>query len=461
MHQFRTPVLESRSHPSPAVALSPLFRGTVLFLLYVLLVITPAAVAIRLDPFAVQRPWLTEFSVALALLAAPIILVQFALVSRLSASARLFGNDALLHFHRFMGLLALAFVLLHPLLLNITGLPWSAWSPFTGTRAAMSGAISLWALVLLALTTLFRARARLSYERWRALHVTLSVVTVVAFFVHVLEVGNYTGAPALRATLGGYVLAFGALLVAYRVVRPLRLRRRPWEIVELVDEGADTHTLRLRPVGHDGFRFDPGQFAWLMTGRSPFSRQQHPITIASSAERPLGGTIDLAVKELGDWSREVVPRLQPGTRVWVDGAFGAFTTERKAGQGFVMIAGGIGITPMRSMLLTMRDRGDLRHVQLIYAARDRSRMPFLAELETLRESLNLDIVEILEAPPPDWPGERGILSAELLERTLPPQVRRYHCFICGPAPMMNLAEELLMQAGVPGSAIDSERFDIV
>src|SRR5690606_41873166 len=105
--------------------------------------------------------------------------------------------------------------------------------------------------------------------------------------------------------------------------------------------------------------------------------------------------------------------------------------------------------------------GHLRPLYGCYAARDRSPMPFPAELETLREALTLDIVEILEAPPPDWPGERGILSAELLERTLPPQVRRYHCFICGSAPMMNLAEELLMQAGVPGSAIDSERFDIV
>src|SRR5690606_16066534 len=183
-------------------------------------------------------------------------------------------------------------------------------------------------------------------------------------------VNRYSAAGSMRVVLAGYVLAFGAALVTYRVIRPLRMRSRPWTVVHNAAIGAGTHHLMVRPLGHSGFAFDPGQFAWLTTGRSPFSLQQHPLSIASSAEPLPDGSIEFAIRELGDWSRTVVPNLAPGGRVWVDGAFGAFTTERKAAQGFVMIAGGAGIAPMRSMLLTMRDRDDRRHVLLLYAAHD-------------------------------------------------------------------------------------------
>jgi predicted ferric reductase len=265
----------------------------------------------------------------------------------------------------------------------------------------------------------------------------------------------------MRVVLTGYLFTFGGMLVIYRFVRPLRLRARPWTVVENMDQGASTRTIRVRPEGHDGFAFDPGQFAWLITGTSPFSLQQHPLSMASSAERPVDGSIEFAVKALGDWSRIVVPGLAPGTRVWVEGAFGAFTPEGKPAQGFVLIAGGIGIAPMRSILLTMDGRGDRRHVVLLYAARDETRAPFRHEFEGLRERLNLEIVYVFKTPPPDWTGERGYLSEAVLQRYLPPHFRRYHYFVCGPPPMMDAVEALLVQIGVAPGAIDSERFYVV
>jgi ferredoxin-NADP reductase len=167
------------------------------------------------------------------------------------------------------------------------------------------------------------------------------------------------------------------------------------------------------------------------------------------------------VKALGDWSRVVVPALAPGTRVWVDGAFGAFTTEAKAAQGFVLIAGGIGIAPIRSMLHTMRDRGDRRHVILLYAARNETRAPFREEIEGLREHLNLDITYVFEEPHRDWTGERGYLTTAILKRHLPPHFERYHYFVCGPLPMIDAVEAMLVEAGVAPRSIDSERFNVV
>lgn len=449
------------AHHRARAAVTPLVRGIAWSSTYVLLVTAPAAVAVWVDPFPTARAPLIEFSVALGLLAAPIIAVQFALVSRLRASSRLFGTDALVQLHRDMGLLALGFVVAHPVLLNLAGLPLSSWSPFADRPAARSGSIALWALVALVLTTVLRRRLHLSYEAWRAVHLALAVVTVAAIALHVLAVSGYGSATPMRAVLAGYVVAFGALVATYRLVRPLRLRSRPWEVVRNDDAGAGTRTLAVRPRGHTGFDFDAGQFAWLVTGSSPFSRQQHPLSISSSAERAPGEPIEFAVKALGDWSGEVVPRLPRGARVWVDGAFGAFTSERKTAHGFVLIAGGIGITPMRSMLLTMRDRADQRPVILLYAARDESHLLFRHELENLRESLDLDIVLVLERPPTDWLGERGYLDREMLRRRLPADFQRYHYFVCGPRPLMDAAEAALVDAGVASRAIDSERFDVV
>ena len=437
-----------------------LARGIAWFSVYVLLVVAPMSVAIAADPFPLPRPALVEISVALGLLAFPLVLVQFALVSHLRASSRPFGTDALVQFHRYMGFLTLAFVIAHPILLNVVGLPWSDWSPLSRNTVARSGAIALWALVALVVTTVLR-RLRPLYETWRSVHLALSIAATTAIVMHILAVNGYSRPGSMRAVLAGYVLTFGAVLVTYRLVRPLRMRSRPWSVVDNIDQGASTRTIRVRPLGHSGFTFDPGQFAWLITGASPFSLQQHPLSVSSSAERPADGSIEFSVKALGDWSRVVVPVLAPGTRVWVDGAFGAFTTEGKGGQGFVLIAGGIGIAPMRSMLLTMRDRGDRRHVVLLYAAHDETRAPFRQEIERLRADLNLDIVCVLEAPPEDWTGEHGYLTIAVLQRHLPPHFKRYHYFVCGPPPMMDAVEAMLVEAGVAPASIDSERFNVV
>jgi ferredoxin-NADP reductase len=126
-----------------------------------------------------------------------------------------------------------------------------------------------------------------------------------------------------------------------------------------------------------------------------------------------------------------------------------------------MIAGGIGIAPMRSMLLTMRDRHDRRHVVLFVAVHDESRLIFGDEIEQLRASLNLDLVVIFEAPPQAWSGERGQISSDTLRRHLPTQFRRYHYFVCGPPLMMDAVERTLVDLGVPAASIDSERFNLV
>lgn len=435
-----------------------LFRGILWFGLYLALVLLPLGVALLSDPVEHPRPLLLELGVAIGFIAFTVMTFEFALVGRLRAAAEPFGVDALMQFHRQMGIAAFVFVLAHVVALSSFHFAPTLLNPFGGSPAARSGAIALWALVVLVVTSVWRTRARLRYEVWQWIHALTAVSIVIASLAHLLAVNRYLSAPVLRAVLIVYVVLFLALLVRYRILRPLQLWRRPWEVLENRSEGGDTRTLRVRPVGHDGLTFEPGQFVWLSTARHPFAIEQHPISIASSAEQR--GTLELSIKALGDWSRDIVPNVTPGSRVWIDGCYGAFTPDRVAAQGFMLIAGGVGITPMRSILLTMRDREDVRPVTLLYGANSPERMIFADELRALEQMMSLRCVFVFESPPPQWQGERGLITGELLLRHLPEQALRYQYFACGPEPMMNAVELCLLELGVPASRISTERFNM-
>ena len=247
--------------------------------------------------------------------------MQFALVSRLRAASLPFGTDALVQFHQYIGFVCLALVILHPLALTAADLSWRAWNPLAGTLAARSGAAALWALVLLAVTTACRRPLRLRYEVWQGLHLLLSVGAAGAMTVHAVAAGGYARVASVRDVILVYPVVFGLLVLDYRVLRPLRRLSRPWAVVTNRGVGGSTRLIHVRPVGHAGFRFEPGQFAWLITGGTPLWAEQHPLSIASSAERSPSEGVELSIKALGDWSSTTVPDLAPGHRVWIDGPF--------------------------------------------------------------------------------------------------------------------------------------------
>jgi predicted ferric reductase len=128
-----------------------------------------------------------------------------------------------------------------------------------------------------------------------------------------------------------------------------------------------TTVLTLRPSGHDGLQFQPGQFAWITVGRSPFSITSHPFSFCSSAET--NGSVEVAIKAAGDFSSSVAT-VEPGTEVYVDGPHGVFSIDQYEGAGFCLIAGGVGIAPALSMLETLADRGDVRPVVLFAGNRE-------------------------------------------------------------------------------------------
>ena len=180
-----------------------------------------------------------------------------------------------------------------------------------------------------------------------------------------------------------YAVLVVGLISWYKILTPILRWNKKWQVAENRKERGDAHTLVLKPVNHRGFSFEPGQYAWIKKGLTPFGVGQHPISFSSSGDVPPGGSVSFTIKKLGDWSGEQVPAIKPGEFMWVDGPHGVLSSDREQGMGYIMVAGGIGITPLYSMCQTMAERGDVRPVVLFYGGKDWDSLTFREELEQL------------------------------------------------------------------------------
>jgi predicted ferric reductase len=424
--------------------------------LYLILAALPLA-AVLVRPVPAARGFWVEFGVGLGFVALAMLALQFALTARFRRIAAPYGLDTLLHFHRQAGLVAFVLALAHPFILFAAE---PAFLEFLDPRAGFVRAGALWALlgclVLLIGLTLWRQPIGLCYDWWRATHGILASLVVLIGLIHVLRVGYYVSVPWKQGLWVAMTVGAMLLLLYSRLLKPLQLRRTTYRVAEVRPERSESWTLVLEPVGHGGMRFDAGQFAWLTLGPSPFSLEQHPFSFASSARQP--GRLELTVKELGDFT-SAIGEVTPGTTAFLEGPYGAFTLDPNAGCA-VFVVGGVGITPVMSILRTMRDTGDDRPVILIYGSPTWDEVIFREELEELERELRLTVVHVLERPPAGWQGEDGRIDEELLRRHLPRDTEGLEYFVCGPEPMMDVVEPALLDHGAPMRRLNSERFDI-
>lgn len=447
--------------PTPTPTRSFILQGVAWIALYLLLAVAPLLI-ILVGPVPPGRDLGTELSAGLGFVGLAMMCLTFVIVARFKQVKAPYGSDIVYHFHREISIIAVGLIVLHPLILLAIrfGMVQEEGAGFLlGSPVFWTGTAALLALVVIVGSSIWRRRLSLEYDTWRRVHGALSVGAVLVAVSHVALVGHYLDTPAKQALWLGYTLAWIALIVHVRLVRPWLQSRARFVVDEVRAERGGAWTLALRPAGHPGFRFQPGQFAWLTLWSSPYSDREHPFSISSSAERP--DRVEFTIKALGDFSSRI-REAQPGQPAYLDGPHGALSVDRHAeATGFVFVAGGIGITPFMSQLRTMADRGDRRRVILFYSNRSWDDVTFREELEELRGRLDLEVVHVLSAPPPDWTGERGRLNAEILARHLPAERSGLECFVCGPPMMMDATERALLDAGVPLGRIDSERFNLV
>ena len=434
-------------------------HGAVWLVIYLLFVLAPLFLLLAgsLPP---SRDFWTEFAVAIGYSGLAMMGLQFGLTARFRYVTEPWGEDVIYHFHRQISQIAVGLVVAHALIMSVRhpqmfALPAAIADVPLGAVFAF---VSIFALIALVVTAIWRAKLKISYEMWHLSHIALAVAAVAAGMAHMVGWAFYLSDPWKRTLWIGLTIFWIALLLYVRIIKPLFMLRRPYRIAEVRRELGDTSTLVMLPDGHSGFRFTPGQFGWLNVWGSPFKITGHPFSFSSSAEAA-DGRVEMSIRSLGDFT-SAMPKVPVGQRVYLDGPYGAFTIGNPADM-HVLIAGGVGITPMMSMIRTLADRGDKRPVVLVYGSKDWESITFRDELEVQKARLNLTIVHVLSKPPAGWTGETGFITAEMFKRHLPPPYADHEYFICGPGPMMDAIETVLGELGVPLSKYHSERYSFV
>ena len=399
-----------------------------------------------------------DFGIALGFAGTAMMGVQFMLTARFKRAMAPFGIDIIYYFHRYIAVVAVGLVVAHPIILvsdnpAILGFLNPVRAPWHMT----AGLASILALTALMVSSWWRKGLGLHYDAWRRWHSALAIAILGLALAHIGGVGHYVAGSWKRALWTGIGVSWLAVIAYVRVGRPWWMLRRPYEVVDVRPERGDAWTLVVRPRGHRGFRYHPGQFAWLTLRASPFAMCEHPFSISSSPTT--SGHVEFTIKELGDFT-ETIKTIRSGETAFVDGPYGAFTIDRHQAPGYVFLAGGIGIAPLMGMLRALADRRDTRPVVLFYAYRRWDRLTFREAIEELRSQLNLRVVYVLGEPPDRWEGETGLIEPDLLSRHLPSDRRDLHYFVCGPGAMTQAVERALYGLGVPLRQMHTELFDM-
>jgi predicted ferric reductase len=429
------------------------------FLLYLEALLVPLVLTwLSLGPQEVKLG--EAIALSLGLVAFSALVVSVILPARVSPLIAAFGIETILRIHRSMAKAAVVLVLLHLVAVLIEDpRGFAIFDLVHTTPAARAATCSTVALILMVVLAITRSRRQPRYEGWRLVHNALAWVVLLTAWLHVWWLRHLIAKPLLAVWFFGTGLLVAALTVRRWLWLPLRARRRSYLLEEVRREPGDGVTLTIRADRHHGVPFNAGQFAWLKFGSTAFVFEEHPFSISSTAARP--HLKQFTIKALGDFT-ELLSALRPGRRVFLDGPYGGFTIEGHNGAaGFVMIAAGVGITPLLSMLRTLADRRDCRRHRLIVAARTVEDLMLRPEIEEVRNRLNLKVVEVISRPGPEWIGESGRISGELLARNLPRNPSRLNYFLCGPAPMVHAVSHELAAFGIPLRRIHTERFGAV
>jgi predicted ferric reductase len=428
------------------------FRHTWLLLYVGMLVIPLVLVAAgRRDA---PRTFVHELGSGLGIVVLVVLAMQLVLPSRLRLLAPL-GADVAIRLHRRLATLVLTLTAAHVVAIVLADPARLALFRFVDAPLRAQAAIgAVVAMLVLFGTSVARRRVRLSYMAWRGVHLVLGCGALALAIVHTTGVHRYlVEGPGLAALATLVVVPVGSL-AALRIARLRRATVMPYVVVGTRPEGGGVTTLQLRAEDHEGQVFEPGQFAWIRLADRRSAIDEHPFSYASSARRPRDPSFAIRARD-GFTAR--VPAFDPGTRVLVDGPHGPFRQQPWT-SGMLLVAGGIGITPALSILRTAWDDGATSAFVLVYAGRSLDSLTFLDELDLMRLRLDLDVVPVLSDPPPDWTGERGRLGAEVLDRHLPDDVRRWQFTVCGPPGLVATTFAPLAQRGIPHERVHAEQF---
>lgn len=233
------------------------------------------------------------------------------------------------------------------------------------------------------------------------------------------------------------------------------------KVIQIVRETPTVQTFRLADPGSDRLPFDflPGQFLQVEVTPQPEKTARRSYTIASSPTQRAYVELTVKREEQGAVSRYLHDTLAVGDLLKVTGPFGEFTFTGTDAESIVLIAGGVGITPMMSVLRYLTDIAWPGQIFFLYGARSTEEFVFRDELERLeRRFANLHVMAAMQRSAGTvWLGPEGPITQDIL-RSAVPDIAKRRVHLCGPPGMMAAMREQLAALGVPEAQLHTEAF---
>ena len=381
-------------------------------------------------------------------------------MARVPALERRVGSDRVARWHAMSGRYTLSLIVAHVFLTmwgyalqagkSLGDIVQQTWDSINQLPDMGKAAIGTGLFVLIGLTSVGAVRRRMPYDTWYHVHLTTYAAVFLTFWHQITTGNDFAVEPMAKTFWYGLYGAVTLLVIWYRIITPIRLNMRHRMHVEAVVEEAPGIVSvliggrKLHRMGAEAGQF----FRWRFL--APGMRfSSHPYSL-SAAPRP--DMLRITVKAIGDHSTRLRD-LRPGTRVWAEGPYGAMTAARRSRGKVLLVAGGVGITPMRALFETLP--GSAGDLTLLYRANSTQDLALWDELAAIAKERGARLMYAVNSPD----GARPDISAENLQRKIP-DIERHDVFMCGPAGFAQSVYEALRGAGVPARRIHHESFEM-
>lgn len=396
---------------------------------------------------------------------------QFMLSARPKFIERSFGMDKLYRFHGLIAFFALILALIHRQI--IEEIFNESLMTSIGTAAIVIFiSISVLSILLMSPSILLRIKpvkwlkktieklTKVKYQHLRLLH-NLTIVAFVLMNIHLLMTTNAKIYPLVRYSYILYFVTFSLFYIYHKFIKKWVLSRKKFVVREIIKESPNMWSLNMSQESGKPLKYKSGQFGFFTFFKQGLPAEEHPFSISSAPHHH--PEISITVKELGDFTKKI-GTITEGSLVHIDGPYGRFShLNNPKEDAIVFIAGGVGITPILSMIRHMSEFEKDRKALLIWGMNTQEDFIIKQEIEEMERAMPQFKVIPVIAFDPKYTGEIGFIDKEKIERLFEStgwDLTTTGFYVCGPGVLMDKTISNLKLMNVNRKHIHFEKFSL-